>query len=246
MGYSPFSTRPTLLAYIKRKLGDPSHTIELNADQYNDCIDDAIQLFIEKAFEGSDQYYEELSIVTGQQTYTLDPEVMAVIGITQADFSQVNQVAMQQWYENIYQDIYSNSSEMILNYAMTTSYLNSVKDLIMKDVMYNFNSTTHELTLFETVTAENQTVLMHTIRHLGGLDGSSFDNIYGHRWIKARALANAWETWGDNLIKHDAPIWDGDIRINVDKIIEKGERAIEKSDESLKNEYTDTMDILPF
>ncbi len=250
MSYTPFTTKAQLLAYIKRQLGDPSHDIELTDEQYDDAINDAVQIFIEKGFDGCDQFYEQLQITTGTQTYTLDSDIMAVLNILQADFTQVNKIAMQQWYNNLYADISNNSSEIILNYAMTQSYLNSVQDLVQKEVMYGFNSITKQLTLYETVN-QNVKLLLHTVRHLGGLNPteenpSRFDYIYGNRYVKAKAEANAWVLWGKQLIKHDAPIWDGNIQINVERIIEMGDKLTEKVDEMLKAEFQDSFGLYAF
>jgi len=248
MSYTAFTTKAQLLAWIKRQLGNPSHTIELTDDQYDDCINDALQIFLEKGFDGTDMYYEELTITKDVQTYTLDPEVVQVLNIQQVDFTMINPIATQQWYQNIYQDISSNSSEIILNYAMTQSYLNSVKDIVTKDVMYGYNSITHLLTFYESVNIEESKVLLNTIRYLGGIDDtednpSRFDYIYGNRYVKAKSEANAWVQWGKNLIKYDAPIWDGNIQINVDRIMTMGETLTEKSDEMLKNEFQDSYGL---
>lgn len=251
MAYTPFTTRAALLAYIKRKLGEVSHTVELSNDQWSDAIDDAVQLFIEKAFDGTDQYYETLNITTGTQIYTLDPDVAAVLDIQQVDFVNSNQVAMQSFYSAIWQDISSNSSEIILNYAMTRSYLSSIESLVMKDVLYGYNGTTHQLTFHESINVDPRNILLHTVRHLGGIDiteenPSTFDNIYGNRFIKARAEANAWVNWGNNLIKYDAPLYDGNIQINVDRIIEMGDKLTLKTDEMLKAEFQDSFGLYAF
>lgn len=252
MGYTPFTTRTQLLAYIKRKLGEVSHTVELSADQWNDSIDDAVQLFIEKAWDGSDEYYETLPIITQTQIYTLDPDVIAVLDIQQVDFVNSNQVAMQSFYSSIFQDISSNSSEIILNYAMSRSYLSSIQDLVMKDVQYAYNSTTQQLTFHETIQTTNpRDIMLHTVRHVGGINiteqnPSTFDNIYGNRFIKARSVANSFVNWGNNLIKYDAPLYDGNIQINVDRIIEMGDKLTLATDEMLKSEFQDSFGLYAF
>lgn len=243
MAYTTISNEADLLRYIKDDLGDISNcTVELSAAQWLDCINDAIKVFLEEAYEGSNQYYEELDLVEGTQVYTLDAPVLEVLKVISSNLDGSNRVAMQEFYTNTFDYSGIMSSQNILNFAMTQSYLNSLDDIIFADNMFTYNSSTKKLTILTTVT-ETKTVLLHSIRNLDPTVEVDFNTIYNHTWIKARSCANAWHKWGKALIKYGGELTGGKT-INSEAILEEGKEQIEKTDESLRNKYVDSFSIV--
>ena len=56
------TSRSELINYCKRKLGAPVLEINVADEQIEDCVDDAIQLFQERHFDGVSQMYLKYQI----------------------------------------------------------------------------------------------------------------------------------------------------------------------------------------
>ena len=58
------TTRATLKDYAKRKLGHPVVELNIDDDQLEDCIDDALEYFQEYHFDGTSVSYTHLTLPT--------------------------------------------------------------------------------------------------------------------------------------------------------------------------------------
>ena len=241
--FTRLNSETDLMNYIKRDLGEDSHIIELTPDQLLDCVNDALQVFIEKCFDGSDEAYQELAFVEGTQLYNMNENVIAVLGISAVNLDTSNKVAMQEFYANAFENIYDMGSDVVLNYALTTSYLETLNTFLTKDVLYNFNSTTKELRIHGTMTSST-TVLVHVLVGAGFSGTEAWNRIYDNRYIKKQAQANAWLKWAKALIKFEGDLWDGGTKIDKEAVMQQAKDEQEEAKEMLMNEYIDSFSIV--
>ena len=57
------STRQGLIDYALRKLGAPVLEINIDDDQIDDLVDDALQLFNERCFDGVERMYLSINLL---------------------------------------------------------------------------------------------------------------------------------------------------------------------------------------
>lgn len=239
MEYRPITTRTELLDYIKRKLGTPARSVKMSDDQYEDAIDDALDVFLKHAYSGTDTAYVLFDIVAGQTVYNLPDDIVSVVDIMKGD--------------NIYEQIsrlprdYTTSYTMslmeggYLNYTIINSYLDMMDDCISPDILYDFNEDTKELRIHSN--PESKSVLLEVEKYTG-VDQTAFNKLYNNTWIKKRAYANAMYTWAVNMMKYRGNLFDGGLELDKEAIMNEAKDLIEKSDEDLMNTYTDSIGII--
>jgi len=244
MRYKSINNRVELIAYIKRQLGSEGHELELTNDNIKDSIDDAVEYFLEIAYDGSDEHYEEFDLVEGQTLYHMDDEILAVVDIMSAGYGEnrSNQVAWESFYSSAFAGMYNGNGGGMLNYALTQNYINSLEDIIKKEILFSHNQTTNELRLYSKPTS-NMKVLLQTIRYPGE-NTENFDCIYGHRVIKLLATGYAFLQWYRNVFKYNGAIFDGNIELNKEAFMIEGKELIEKAEEIIKNEYRDSFGLI--
>jgi hypothetical protein len=241
MRFKSIHTRDELSLYIRRKLGAESHSLELTDENIDDCINDTIEYFIEHAYDGSDEYYQELQLIDGQTLYRMDDNILAVLDILSPGYKSGNEVAWQSFYETAFQGLYTGSGGGMLDYALTQNYINSMEDIIQKDVLFTHNQTTNELRILST--ERSKKVLLHVIRYPGE-SKADFDSLYGHKFVKDYSVALAFYTWGVNLIKYRGSVFSGGLEIDKEAILQEGKEQLEKAEEMFNETYKDSFGMI--
>ena len=145
------STRQGLIDYCLRKLGYPVLEINVDDDQIDDLIDDAIQYFQERHFDGIERMLlkhkvtkeNKETLTTGVTTTTanstvgittttfeesqnfiqLPDHVLGVERVLKIDNSTISSGLFNIKYQIFLNDLYYYGALDLLNYTMTKTYL---------------------------------------------------------------------------------------------------------------------------
>jgi len=242
------ASRQQLIDYCLRKLGFPVLEINVDDDQIEDAIDDAIQFFQERHFDGSIRTILKMQItpqmvaaaktnttISGttlieQNNYIQIPD--HILGITQV-YAQDNSVSSVSGnifsikYQLFLNDFYNFGSMEILNYYMIKSYLETLDWVISNFKPIRFNKRENKLWLdtdFDQLTSGNY-ILIDCYRML---DPAQCTEVWNDVWMKKYATALIKRQWGQNLIKFRNVSLPGGITLNGREIYEDAEVEIEK------------------
>ena len=145
------STRQELIDYCLRRLGYPVLEVNVDEDQIEDLIDDALQYFQDRHFDGSERMLLKHKITkenretlkTGITTTTtnstvgittstfeesqnfiqLPDHVLGVERVLKMDNSTISSGLFNIKYQIFLNDLYYYGALVLLNYAMTKTYL---------------------------------------------------------------------------------------------------------------------------
>ena len=239
MIFRPITNKVDLLAYIKRRLGAPAHGVQITDDQYEDCINDALELFLKTAYSGTDRSYILFDVIKDQSMYELPDDVLAVTQILDGDRAYPKISMLPPQYASPYNMQLSNGS--FVNYVIINSYLDSMGEFLNADILYNFNEDTKELNIYSTPKSEK--VLLEVEKYTG-ITESAFNKLYNNTWIKERSFANSMMMWAMNLIKYRGSLFDGGVELDKDAIMSEAKELVEKSNEDLIETYTDNICLI--
>lgn len=203
-----------LYNYILWKLGYDVVNIEMGTTHIDIAINDAMDKFYRYAFDGYEEVYLDLTLdVTGDSasdvtTYTMGTGILSVAGV----YGRVEP----------YQ---KNLATQVLDFSQI--YGN-------KEYSFEFNQTSHTLTIFEELDSSIQ-VLAHCYRKL---DPITYTDIYNHPWLKAYAVALAKYQWGTNINKYGNVILPGGMTLNSAEILSEAKDEIQKLEETLFTEWS--------
>ena len=170
------SSRDELKEYCLRKLGKPVLEINVDDDQVEDLIDDAIQLYHERHGEGIDRVFLKhkllevekdtlagiASTTTGTSSHggvsmmeyeedsnylPLPDSIIGVNKIFKIDSSSVSDGLFNIKYQLFLNDLYYYGAIDLLNYAMVKSYLETLDYMINPDAQIRFNKKNRRLYL---------------------------------------------------------------------------------------------------
>ena len=155
------STRQGLIDYCLRRLGYPVLEVNVDDDQIDDLIDDSIQYFQERHFDGVERMLLKHEITkenketlkTGITTTTanstvgittttftesqnfiqLPDHVLGVERVLKMDASTISSGMFNIKYQIFLNDLYYYGALDLMNYAMTKTYLEDLSRIITPD-----------------------------------------------------------------------------------------------------------------
>ena len=258
------STRQELIDYCLRRLGYPVLEVNVDEDQIEDLIDDAIQYFQERHFDGVERMLLKHEITkenketlkTGITTTTanstvgittttftesqnfiqLPDHVLGVERVLKMDASTISSGLFNIKYQIFLNDLYYYGALDLLNYAMTKTYLEDLSRIITPDTQLRFNKKNHRLYLdIDFGNLSDDTFIIIDGYRL--LDPADAPKIYNDFWLKRYATAIIKKQWGMNLIKFNGVLLPGGVQLNGRQIYEDALKEIEEIEYSLKTEY---------
>ena len=258
------STRQQLIDYSLRKLGFPVLEINVDDDQIDDLVDDALQYFQERHFDGVERVFlkHELTeanletIRTGITTTTatsgigvtnpsftetqnflkLPDHVLGVEKVFKMDQSTISSGLFNIKYQIFLNDLYYYGALDLMNYAMVKTYLEDLSRLITPDVQLRFNKRKHRLYMdIDWEQVSNDTFLIIDCYRL--VDPANASDVYNDWWLKRYLVATIKKQWGQNLMKFQGVMLPGGVSLNGRQIFDDAVREIEQIEYELKTEY---------
>lgn len=231
------SSRENLKDYCLRKLGHPVISIELDDQQIEDRIDDAIEYMQDYNYNTMEKKF--LAYKMTQQDVdngyiTMPEEILAVsriLPLFNGSMSSSNYLFNLQYHITANELLATIATGDASQYYIVRQHVATLQDLFNSRPMHEFRRYTDKLYfLFETDTklAKDDFVVLecHT-----AIDKAS--RFYNDRYLRNYATALLKKQWGINLSKYNEVQLPGGVKLNGWQIIDSAEREIAEIEGSL-------------
>jgi len=244
------TTRTDFKDYCLRRLGFPVIDINVDDDQVEDRIDDALQYWQDYHFDGLqkiyyikkvdqtdvDQKYLDLSNVTDSSNNALD-----IVGISRI-FPITDSQATINMFDLRYQlrlnELYDFTSASYVNYTLTQQHLRSLELMFTGEVPIRFQRHMRRLYIDWGWGASEAPVGTTVVAEAyANIDPTVYTRVWNDRWLKEYATALIKRSWGNNLKKFAGLQLPGGVTLNGDKIYEEAAAEIEKLEQEMQVEY---------
>ena len=246
------NTRQTFKDYCLRRLGFPTIEINVDDDQVEDRIDDALQYWQDYHFDATQKIYyvKQLDATDMANKYidmrpavTLDASNTSVniIGVTRI-FPISDSINTNNMFDLRYQlrlnELYDFTSASYVNYTLTQQHLRSLEIMFSGEVPIRFQRHMHRLycdwgwgstvKLGTPVIAECYALIKP----------ESFADVWNDRWLKEYATALIKKNWGTNLKKFAGVQLPGGVVLNGQTIFDEASEEIKALEEEMTNSYS--------
>jgi hypothetical protein len=233
------TTRQTLIDYCLRQLGAPVLEINVDEDQIEDRVDEALQKYRDFHMEGQRRVYLPIQVTPTDITnkyFTLTDEVIYVTRVMPISnsYAAVNMFSMKyQMYLNDFYALYK--AESLQYYVQMQQYLQEVDSLLngIQPIQYQrhgnklyIDMNFGDLEVGQYILAECYVSLEDT------------PEMYNDSWLKKYTTALIKRQWGTNLSKFDGMQLPGGVTINASKIFDEAVDDIEKLEQALMDSYS--------
>lgn len=223
--------------YLKTFLSDGyTQIVDISDKSYDSAIDDAIDIFIERVFEGSELSFISVPLVDGQTTYKLPDNVLTMIEILDDSLfaGAFAQIPGYSFIDAL--GIFNGYSGMnLIDYVLYKNVMSTYNTYVESNYTYEYNSIYNNLKIFKRPTSATSVIVQcYTYPEQTDVD---FEYIYNHPWVKKRSLANILERWYIAYLKDESTLMDGNIKIDKDAIRDMYEKKMQETDDELEEVY---------
>jgi hypothetical protein len=245
------STREELKLYCLRSLGFPVVNINVDDDQLEDRIDEAIDMFQTFHYDGLEKVYTSHQVVAGDYAnsyVTMADDVVSVSHIwTLASSSTSSSQAggFNMWdinYQIRMNELYNYVSGDYTYFTLANQHIRTLEMLFTGEVPIRFNRYTHKLHIdahWETKFMEGSYFIIECYKTLP--DSSTF---WGDNWLKDYTTALFKRQWGNNLKKHKGIKLPGGVELDGQGIWAEAVQEIESLEEKLRDQFEQPIPFL--
>jgi hypothetical protein len=244
------TSRQELKDYCLRRLGFPVIEINIDPDQIEDRIDDALQYWQDYHFDGLqklyyvkalqqtdiDNRYLDLTDATDKEHNPLE-----IVGITRI-FPVTDSLVSINMFDLRYQlrlnELYDFTSASYINYTLTQQHLRSLELMFTGEVPIRFQRHMQRLYIdWAWGQSEAPVGTVVIAEAYATINPDVYNKVWNDRWIKEYTTALIKRTWGNNLKKFSGLQLPGGVTLNGDKIYEEAAAEIDKLEQQMQVEY---------
>lgn len=232
--------------YCLKRLGFPVIDINVDDDQVEDRIDDALQYWQDYHFDGLQKvYYIKKIDETDIQRKYLDlteardssNNTLQITGVTRIfpitdSLSQVNMFDLR--YQLRLNELYDFTSASYINYTLTQQHLRSLELMFSGEVPIRFQRHMQRLYIdwaWGYSQAPKGSVVIAECYAI--IDPTVYGNVWNDRWLKEYATALIKKQWGTNLKKFGGIQLPGGVTLNGDKTFDEAVEDIRRLEEDM-------------
>ena len=261
------SSRQQLIDYSLRKLGFPVLEINVDDDQIDDLVDDALQYFQERHFDGIERTFLKHEITeanletfkTGTTT-TTGTQPTSSVGVVNPSFTETQNFLQLPDHVLGVEKVFKMDQSTISSGLFNIKYQIFLNDLYYYgalDLMNYAMVKTYLEDLSRLITPDVQLrfnkrqhrlymdidwrqVSKNTyliIECYRLVDPANASDIYNDWWLKRYLVAIIKRQWGQNLMKFQGVMLPGGVSLNGRQIYDDAIREIEQIEYELKTEY---------
>ena len=220
------ASRTELKNYCLRRLGYPVLDINVDEDQMQDRIDDAIEFYRDYHYDGTERVYLKHVITTSDKTneyITVPATVTAIVGI----FDIGDAVNASNLFNIRYQihlnDLFDFTSTSYTPYVNAMRHVEMLEELFVGKKPIRFNRHTDKLYIDMDWTNDVSTGEFLIIECYRKVDPASYSDIFDDMHLKRYATSLIKRQWGANLSKFSGVAMLGGVTMNGETIYQQAQ-----------------------
>jgi hypothetical protein len=214
------TTRTEFKEYCLRRVGAPVTQINVDEDQLQDRIDDALQYYWDYHFDGSEKmYYKALIDQTAinNKYVTLPDNIIGAVNIFPIGSSLSTNNLFNIRYQISLNDLYDLTATTMVPYYLAMQHIQLLEQLLVGQVPIRFNRWTNKLYI-DMDWAKCPAGSYIVVEAYQVIDPDTYTQAWGDRWLSRYATSLIKFQWGSNLIKYQDVNLPGGMKFNADKI----------------------------
>jgi hypothetical protein len=233
------TSRQSLIEYCLRALGEPVVEINIDEQQIEDRIDDAIEHFRLYHYDGIEKMYLKHQ-VTQENIDNKYIEVNDLIyGVTRvfpiAAGTSTSKSIFDLQYQLRLNDLYDLTSTSVVYYTQVMSHLALLDLTLNGHPLYRFNRLNNRLYIdiaWQEKMGVGTYVLVECYR---ALDPATAPKLYGDNWMKHYTTALIKRQWAINLKKFSGMQLPGGVTIDGNKLYLEAQTEIKELEDDMLN-----------
>ena len=235
------ASRTELKDYCLRRLGSPVVDINVDDEQVEDRIDDALKYYQDYHYDGTERIFLKHQVTAEDiaNEYITIPE--AVIGVVRV-FDIGDAIQSSTLFNIRYQihlnDLFDFTSTTYVPYVTAMRHVEMLEEIFVGKKPIRFQRHKNQLNIdmdWGNDVIAGDYVIVEAYRIL---DPDTYTDVYGDKWLLRYATALIKRQWGENLKKFEGMTLPGGVTFNGQKIWEEATEEINKIEEEMISSYS--------
>jgi hypothetical protein len=235
------ATRKQFKEYILRRLGAPVIDINVDDEQVEDRIDDALARFRDYHYDGTVHIYLPYQVTQTDidNRYVTLPE--NIVGVTRIFDVNDSYGAMNLFnirYQLHLNELFNISSVSVTPYVVAMRHIEFLEEVFVGKKPIRFNRHMDRLYVdmnWKDDIYPGQYIIIDCYQ---GVDPETFTDVWDDMWLKKYATALVKRQWGENLKKFEGMNLPGGLTFNGQKIWEEAQAECDELEKSVINDYS--------
>lgn len=241
------SSREQFKDWCLRQLGHPVIEINVDDDQVEDRIDEAIQYFQDFHFDGVERWYLKHQITSNDKTNKYIPINDNILGVTRifpvgSTNASVNMFDLR--YQLRLHELYDFTSTSYVNYALTQQHIRTLDLLFSGETPIRFNRHSNKLYIDWDWSYDVDVGEYIIIEGFIILEPNTYTKVYNDRMLKRLATAYIKRQWGNNMKKFANMQLPGGITMNGQQVYDEAVQEINEIEQLIRDTYEEPPQFL--
>lgn len=235
------TTKAEFKAYCLRKLGAPVIEINVDDDQVDDRVDEALRYYWDYHFDGSEKIYYKHQITEQDKVnkYITVPEnILGVVRVFPiADPIVRSDDLFNIRYQIALNDLYTLTSVSMVPYYMVMEHLALISELLVGQQAIRYSRHKDRVYVDMDWTSLNVGEFL-LIEAYEVVDPEVYSDVWSDRWLQNYATAKIKYQWGSNLTKFTGMSLPGGVQFNGERILSDAQEEIAKMEQEMISSYS--------
>jgi hypothetical protein len=235
------TTKATFKEYCLRKLGKPVIEINVDDDQVDDRVDEALRYWYDYHFDGSERVYYKHAITEADvenKYITLPENIIGAVSIfSMGDPSIRSDDLFNIRYQIALNDLYTLTNVSLVPYYMVMEHLALMNELLVgkQPIRYSRHKDRLHVDMDWNTVAVGEFLLVEAYEVV---DPETWTDAYNDRWLQNYATTLIKEQWGSNLTKFTGMTLPGGVQFNGEKIYDDAVAERRKLEDEMISSYS--------
>jgi hypothetical protein len=236
------TTRQEFKDWCLRKLGFPVIEINVEDDQVEDRVDEAMSFYWDYHFDGSSKEYFKWTVSADDITnrYLTVPEnIIGAVKIFDIGDALSTNNLFNIRYQIALNDLYDLTSfnQSLLTYYTNMQHIQFIEELLVGRQPIRYNR--HINKLYIDMDWQRVQVGDRIIAEAYQIvDPETYPDVYKDRWLQNYATAKIKYQWGTNLSKFEGLRLPGDVTFNGSQILQDAAAEIQNLEQEMLTSYS--------
>lgn len=235
------TTRAEFKEWCLRKLGKPVIEINVDQDQVDDRVDEALSYYWDYHFDGAEKTFLKHQVTDDDKTnkfITVPENVIGVVNVFNIGSTLSSGSGMfNVQYQFVLNNIENLTSYNLTHYYMTMQHIQFMEQMLVGKQPIRYNRHINKLhidTEWDKITTGDYIVA----ECYQVVDPEVYSDVWKDRWLQNYASAKIKHQWGTNLTKFNGMQLPGGVTFNGEQILQDSREEIQRLEEDMINSYS--------
>ena len=240
------NSRDSFKVYCLRKLGAPVIEINVDDDQLDDRVDEAIAFYTDYHFDGTEKVYYKYAVTQtdiDNQYFTLPANIIGAVNIFPIGMSSGTNGIFNIRYQLVANDLQMMQNVDLVPYYMVMQDIQMIEQLLVGQQPFRYNRISNRFYIDTDWTVLDIGMFI-IVEAYQVIDPVAFPKMWSERWLQNYCTALIKEQWGANLTKYNDLSLPGGSKFNGEKILNDAVAEKKFLEQDIINNTMPAVDML--